>query len=306
MASWTDQQLSVLMTWLDENEENAEKTIWAQRYYNALYLLLFIPSVAINSIIGTIRNECSNGTESDASEKILTLIIINIALNTFDKYFNFGKKAADFEQYSNMYQSFSDEITEEIVKPDSQKRNGTQFYHDMNIKKQRLNDQTESIPWLIEQLYSYKKNKNEKLESDKQTSTKHDSCIIKTPNDTMENTIPRLVENPIASNSYDLLIKEKAAITIQKYWFKYCIRKNKSKKSLAKYKHSLVRMYAMFDIIDRAVDKHHAGKPLGHVYNPINGNPNNGNPNNGNPINGNPNNRKIINIEYAETPKSIM
>lgn len=250
MSSWTEQQVTILMEWLNENEENAEKTIWAQRYYDFLYVLMFVPGVIINSIIASVRNECDN---TSASQTILSLIIIKIALDTFDKAFNFGKVAGDFGQYSNMYQAFSDEIVEELAKPDNQKRNGTQFFHDMNIKKQRLSDKTDPVPWVIEKLWNYHKKPKNNLKEVVVISQNHVTNRELNYDQPAQDVPPLhkiLRENSFRSRirTETQIQKERAALCIQRYWWKYCIRKKKNIKNI---KNKQLAIFKMYDLLDK-------------------------------------------------------
>jgi hypothetical protein len=236
------------MNWTEENSEEAEKSLWAKRYYDFLYLLLFLPGVIIASIIASIRGDCDN---TSTQQNILVLIIINMAISTFDKAFNFGKIAGDFGQYSGMYQGFSDKILEELVKPDGQKRNGSQFFHDMNIEKQRLGDKTAPVPWVVDKLYQKHKLKNVAIDREIPTTitlssnSSVNSVDLNSADYDQPNKRPSLIRRQVSdpendqtkiSISYEAspasIIpqnsnrkEENAARIIQKYYLKYLINK---------------------------------------------------------------------------------
>jgi hypothetical protein len=209
------------MDWVEENSESSQKCVWAQRYYDALYYIMYSPGLIIGIILSTIRNDCDPVT----AKNILILIIIGQIIGAFDRQLNFGSKSKEFANYSSIYQSFSDRILEELIKPEAIKQNGSVFYHDMNIEKQRINEKTSSIPFVIEKLYKYHKKTRSKMEN---SSISSDHIIIippETPKLVPVRNIVKKNSDPFDTTMVYTITRDIAARKIQNAWYNYCYRK---------------------------------------------------------------------------------
>jgi len=227
MSSWTQKQITILMDWVEENSESSQKCIWAQRYYDAMYYIMYSPGLIIGIILSTIRNECDPVT----AKNTLIMIIIGQIIGAFDRQLNFGAKSKEFANYSSIYQSFSDRILEELVKPESIKQNGSVFYHDMNIEKQRINEKTSSIPFVIEKLYNYHQKKRNNSTSEKSSTSGDHITIVQHP--IIPNLVPakhavrKNLDIPNNPNIIHTIKCDIAARKIQNAWYNYCHRNGK-------------------------------------------------------------------------------
>jgi hypothetical protein len=248
MSSWTKRQIEILMDWVEENNEYSEKSIWAKRYYDLLYLIIYIPSIIITAYLSSTPNA-----------NYIAPVIINQAITTLDKFFNFGKLASEYEGYSNLYQNFSDRILEELVKPESVKQNGSVFYHDMNWEKQRLGDKTKPIPWIVEKIYNnykYKKRTIELVsESDNGSTETSESSHGIIYNDesqmhTPRNNVATIMEKSQSGKIYTKRHND-AALVIQNAWYNWCVAKNKTHLIMTIHKRKIMPKLVKNIITDR-------------------------------------------------------
>jgi hypothetical protein len=251
MSSWTTRQIEILMDWVEENNECSEKSIWAKRYYDLLYLIIYIPSIIITAYLSS---------TPDAS--YVAPVIINQAITTLDKFFNFGKLASEYEGYSNLYQNFSDRILEELVKPESVKQNGSIFYHDMNWEKQRLGDKTKPIPWVVEKIYNHYKNKKKLSHSNggndyddestnSNTSSSSHGIIYTQPAESAGAATGATVLARSQSNKLYTRKHNDAALVIQNAWYNWCVRHNKTNLISTMHNKRIIPKLVKRIIIDR-------------------------------------------------------
>lgn len=144
MNNWTQLQLEILTEWINEAKITIKKVKAASQFYHALYYIMYIPFTILNVIL--IK---SGKSEADTSQLATALLI----LSAFDRTFNFSSKSVEYSSIATKYETFKNNILEEMAKPARDRRNGTIFLHDTNTEKRRIDEQSLDVPWIIERWF---------------------------------------------------------------------------------------------------------------------------------------------------------
>jgi hypothetical protein len=196
---WTSLQLEILSGWVDESKEKAKKCSWASSFYYGMYLVMFLPYIILSSIIIQKNDNTSN---------LGTLILI---LSTIDRTFNLSKLSASFDEASNRFSAFANDILEEMAKPSRDRRNGTNFLHDMSTEKRRIEEQVHPVPWIIEKIYDRHMARKRSLKKNNASSQ---------PQHSTSNNIS--IDIPDTPRSYGD-VEHAAARVIQRAWFSHIL-----------------------------------------------------------------------------------
>jgi hypothetical protein len=149
-----------------------------------------------------------------------------LVFQAFDRLFNFSKLSSTFEEAQNRYTSLANDILAEIAKPPRERRDGTNFLHDIIVEKRRIDEKFSHVPLFIERLYNRSRTKN----------TSERDHVQKKESD------------------HSLELKHAAAKVIQRAWFRYLLRKTNSKRSQAATKiissHRIKDFENVVDIVD--------------------------------------------------------
>jgi hypothetical protein len=138
-----------------------------------------------------------------------------LILSSIDRTFNLSRLSASFDEASNRFSAFANDILEEMAKPSRDRRNGTNFLHDMSTEKRRIDEQVQPVPWFIEKLFIMsKRRRNPVAQTITQQQNKGDEIRHAAARTIQRAWFKHLVEIPNPSTVARKIIKTRKLLTL--------------------------------------------------------------------------------------------